>query len=81
MKKIAIKVVSAVLLLSFMAGTKVVASPVDTNTAKIVAKNFLQRHDVSVKSLNNLRISNVSAQNGFSKIYIVENITDAKNEK
>ncbi|MBR4198130.1 MAG: C10 family peptidase [Bacteroidales bacterium] len=76
MKKIAIKVVSAVLLLSFMAGTKVVASPVDTNTAKIVAKNFLQRHDVSVKSLNNLRISNVSAQNGFSKIYIVENITD-----
>lgn len=50
----------------------VAANPVDTNTAKLVATNFLQQHDATVKSVAQMRVSQVAVDNGLSNLYIVE---------
>ncbi|MBR4804238.1 MAG: C10 family peptidase, partial [Bacteroidales bacterium] len=70
MKKISLRVALFAFSMFIVIGAK--ANPVDTNTAKIVAKNFLQKHDASVKNTNIFRISQVARANGLSNLYILE---------
>ena len=72
MNRIVLKVVVASVVIMALAGFDVKALPVDTNTAKVVAKNFLQKHDPSVKTTGTFRISIAARANGLSNLYIVE---------
>ena len=71
MRNVFLKVLS-MLALMMMCVAEAMSGPVDTNTAKLVAKNFLQKHDPTVKNISDLRISDVARSNGLSNIYIVE---------
>ena len=72
MKKLVLKIVAASLMIVAATCIDANASPVDTNTVKVVAKNFLQKHDQSVKSTEIFRISSAARANGLSNLYIVE---------
>ena len=72
MKRITLKIVVATVIVMAASGLCANASPVDTNTAKVVAKNYLQKHDPSVKTTGIFRVSDVARANGLSNLYIVE---------
>lgn len=58
--------------IAVLGGQKVSANPVDTNTAKLVARNYMQQYDATVKSVSNLRISQAALANGLTHLYIIE---------
>ena len=72
MKKLTIKIVVVSVVVMAASVFCANSAPVDTNTAKVVAKNFLQKHDPSVKTTGALRVSSVARANGLSNLYIVE---------
>ena len=58
--------------IAVLGGQKVSANPVDTNIAKLVARNYMQQYDATVKSVSNLRISQAALANGLTHLYIIE---------
>ncbi len=72
MRKLFFRTTLLSLSLLAIAATEAFATHVDTNTAKIVAKNFWLKQDPTVESEKAFRVSEIASSNGFSHFYLIE---------